>query len=59
LDGERKLVNRAYLVMVALDEQERPMVVPRLIPETEEEKAEFEAGKKRSDLRKQRRLENY
>ena len=59
LSGERKLVNRAYLVMVALDEQEQPKRVPRLIPETEEEKAEYEAGKRRHELRRQRREENY
>lgn len=59
LSGERKLVNRAYLVMVALDEQEQPKRVPRLIPETQEEKAEYEAGKRRHELRRQRREENY
>ena len=59
LSGERRLVNRAYVVMVALDENERPKRVPRLILETEEEKAEFEAGKKRHELRKQRRRENF
>lgn len=59
LSGERKLVNRAYVVMVALDDQERPRPVPRIIPETEEEKAEYEAGKRRHALRKQRRMENF
>ena len=59
LSGERRLVNRAYVVMVALDENERPKRVPRLILETEEEKAEFEAGKKRHELRKQRRRKNF
>ena len=34
LSGERRLVNRAYVVMVALDENERPKRVPRLILET-------------------------
>lgn len=59
LSGERNLVNRAYVVMVALDEQEHPKRVPRIIPETEEEKAEYEAGKRRHELRRQRRQENY
>ena len=59
LSGERKLVNRAYVVMVALDDQERPRPVPRIIPETEEEKAEYEAGKRRHALRTQRRMENF
>ena len=52
LGGERKHVNRAYLIMVALDrETHKPCPVPGLILETEEEKAEFEAGA----LRQQRR----
>lgn len=59
LTGERKLVNRAYVVMVALDEQERPKPVPQIIPKTEEEKAEYEAGARRHALRKQRRLEKF
>ena len=59
LSGARKLVNTAYVVMVALDENEHPMEVPGLLLETDEEKAEWEAGVKRNDLRKHRRAENY
>ena len=59
LSGARKLVNTAYVVMVALDENEHPMEVPGLLVETDEEKAEWEAGVKRNDLRKHRRAENY
>ena len=51
LSGARKLVNTAYVVMVALDENEHPMEVPGLLVETDEEKAEWEAGVKRNDLR--------
>ena len=39
LSGARKLVNTAYVVMVALDENEHPMEVPGLLVETDEEKA--------------------
>ena len=59
LDGKKKLVNTAYFVMVALDENNKPVPVPGLILETEEEKAEWEAAKRRYQLRKQRRLEQY
>ena len=45
--------------MVALDKDERPTGVPGLIPETEEEKLEWEAGYKRSQLRKQRMIEHF
>ena len=58
-DGLRKLINRAYLVMVALDENEEPTPVPGIIPETMEEKFEYEAGAKRNALRKQRRQNNF
>ena len=59
LDGEKNLINRAYLVMVALDENEKPVPVPPLLCDTEEEKTEWEAGKKRSALRKRRMIEQY
>ena len=59
LTGEKKLVNRAYLVMVALDADENPTPVPGLILETDEDRLEWEAGKKRRRLRKQRKIEAY
>ena len=59
LDGTRKLVNTAYIVMVALDQNDHPTTVPGLIVETEEEKAAWAAGERRNALRKQRRIENY
>ncbi len=58
-DGSRSLINEAYVVMVALDENDRPCPVPPLLPETDEEIAGFEAGKRRSALRKTRREENF
>ncbi|MEM1483404.1 acyl-CoA thioesterase [Oscillospiraceae bacterium PP1C4] len=59
LSGVKNLVNRAYLTLVALDEKERPCIVPRLTLETDEEHAEWEAGMKRVALRKQRRIEQF
>lgn len=59
LSGERCLVNSAYVVMVALDTDNKPKRVPRLILETDEDKKEWEAGKRRHDLRKQRRVEDF
>ena len=59
MDGMRRLINRAYLVMVALDENEKPTEVPGILPETMEEKLEYEAGQKRNALRKQRRAEQF
>ncbi len=59
LDGTRRMINRAYLVMVALDERGRPTPVPPLLPETEEQRQEWEAGKRRNELRKQRKAEQF
>ncbi len=59
LSGIRKVVNRAYLVMVALDEHGNPTEVPQLILETPSERAEWETGKKRHTLRHKRRKEGY
>ena len=59
IDGTRTLINKGYVVLVAHDENSRPAEVPRLRPETEEEKAEFSAGEKRRALRAQRKAENY
>lgn len=54
--GKRSLVNTAYLVYVAL-KNDKPQRVPRLIPETDEQKREWFAGEKRNELRKSRRKE--
>ena len=51
LSGKKERINRAYLVMVALDKDGKPTSVPALIPETIEEKAEFEAGRLRKIAR--------
>ena len=59
LNGDRKLVNTAYLVLVALDENGKPTPVPRLICDTPAERAEWEAGEKRRRLREQRRSESF
>ncbi len=59
LEGIRKVVNRAYLVLVALDGDGNPTEVPRLLLETEAERAEWEAAKKRHALRHRRRKEGF
>lgn len=57
--GVRKVINRAYFVMVALDDNDKPVPVPKLILETEAEKAEWEAAEKRREMRSQRKAEGY
>jgi len=59
LDGTRREINRAYLVMVAIDEAGTPVPVPPVIPETEEEKREYAEAKKRREYRDLRRREHF
>ena len=58
-EGMRRPINRAYFTMVALDEKDKPCPVPKLLLESEEEKAEWEAAKKRRDMRKKRKEEGF
>ena len=59
IDGIRKPINRAYLTLVAIDADGHPVEVPRLILETEAERAEWEAGIKRREMRDRRRAEGF
>ncbi len=55
LNGSRDLVNQAYFVMVALDENERPTKVPGIILETSEEEREWQLALRRNKIRQQQR----
>ncbi|MCI5700630.1 MAG: acyl-CoA thioesterase [Lachnospiraceae bacterium] len=59
LNGTRKVINRAYVVMVAIDKDGHALEVPGLILENEQQKWEWESGKKRYQLRKERSREGY
>ena len=51
LDGTRDRVNRAYVVFVALDENDDPTPVPPFTPETDAEKREYAAAEERRRIR--------
>lgn len=51
LDGSRELINKAYAVFVALDDDDRPSPVPAFVPETAEEISEY----KDAEIRKKQR----
>ncbi len=55
LNGNREMINRAYMDMVAIDCKGHPIEVPDLILENEEQQKEYEAAKKRKQMRKERR----
>ena len=59
LDGSRTHINRAYIDMVAINNEGQPIVVPALETENEEQRLEHEAAIKRKEMRKQRRLEGF
>lgn len=58
-DGKRYPVNRAFFVMVGLDENDKPTEVPGYKVETVEQQAKWDAAEKRIELRKQRKLEGF
>ena len=55
----RKPINRAYLTLVAVDDEGKPRKVPPILLETESEKAEWSAAEKRKELRIQRKKEGF
>ncbi|MBQ3146461.1 MAG: acyl-CoA thioesterase [Oscillospiraceae bacterium] len=59
LDGTRELINVAYIDMVSINCKGQPEEVPDLLLETEAQRQEYEAAKKRKQLRKQRRKEGF
>lgn len=52
LNGERILINEAYLIMVALDENEKPHQIPELLLLTDEDKQNWNDAQKRREVRK-------
>jgi acyl-CoA hydrolase len=44
--GEREHTHSAHVVFVAVDADRRPREVPRLIPETDEERERYERGRR-------------
>ncbi len=55
LDGQRDRINNAHFMMVALDENDKPMQVPKLILQTEDEHLAWAHGEERRRIRNQRR----
>ena len=53
--GQRHRINNAHFMMVALDENDRPVKVPRLILQTEDEHLAWAHGEERKRIRDQRK----
>lgn len=56
--GERRIAATAFLTFVALDANKKPVPVPGILPETEEEKKLHERAAQRSQMRRMRREES-
>ena len=57
LSGHRERINNAHFMMVALDDHDRPVQVPRLILQTEDEHLAWSHGEERQRIRKQRKAD--
>ena len=53
--GERNRINNAHFMMVALDENDQPAKVPRLILQTDDERLAWEHGEERRRIRIKRK----
>ena len=53
--GERQRINNAHFMMVALDENDKPMQVPRLILQNDDEELAWSHGEERRRIRIQRK----
>ena len=55
LDGQRERINNAHFIMVALDKNDTPVQVPKLILQTPDEHLAWANGEERRRIRNQRR----
>lgn len=53
--GERRVAATSFITFVALDDKKRPVPVPPLIPETEEEKKLYATAERRLKARREHR----
>lgn len=55
--GEKKVCATSFLTFVALDENDKPIPVPEVIPESEQEKELYDGAPLRRELRHERRTQ--
>lgn len=56
--GDCKVAATSLLTFVALDANKKPLAVPQVVPETEEEKYLHETASQRAEIRKMRKLQS-
>jgi acyl-CoA hydrolase len=50
-DGDRRWCNRAYYTFVAVDENRKPVIIPPVVTENEEDETRFASAARRRELR--------
>lgn len=55
MTGKVRHTNSAYLTMVSMDENRKPMPVPEITPQTDDEKRRFKEGRARAKRRRELR----
>ena len=55
LQGERHRINNAHFILIALDDNGKPVTVPRLKLETEDERLAWQHGEERQKIRVERK----
>lgn len=56
--GERKIAATSFLTFVGIGDDDKPIIVPQVVPETEEEKKLYETAAHRKEFRRIRREES-
>lgn len=56
--GKRRVTATSFLTFVAIDENGRPILVPEVVPESEEERNLHASASARAERRRQRRIES-
>ncbi|MGN0395050.1 MAG: acyl-CoA thioesterase [Coprococcus sp.] len=59
ISGHRELINKAFLTLIGLDENDKPCRLPRLILQTDEDKLEWDRAERRRELRKQQKEDGF
>lgn len=50
-DGMRRIINRANIILVAIDENDKPTAIPQLEPENDFQREQFMQAKQRKEMR--------
>src|SRR5699024_3534534 len=58
ITAERKIAAVAFLTFVALDENKKPIKIPKVLPQSKEEKLLFMDGEGRAKIRKIKRVQS-